>query len=63
MNISENIVEHLDALHLQTLEELKTMQNLYDAETDFSRQKEAQAKWQKQIALELYSLSQFKTSN
>jgi hypothetical protein len=39
------------------------MQNLYDSETDFSRQTEAQAKWQEQVQIELTKLSAFKSSN
>lgn len=61
--ISENLGENLDVLHLQIQQDLKKRQNLYDSETDFSRQMEAQSKWQEQIALELSMLNNFKTSN
>jgi len=63
IEISENLVDNLDSLHLQIQKDLKNMQNLYDTETDFSRKIEAQANWQKQIAIELSNLSEFKSSN
>jgi hypothetical protein len=61
--VSDNMIETLDAIHLQIQKDLKKMQSLYDSETDFSRQTEAQAKWQEQVQIELEKLSTFKSSN
>ncbi|MCX7549317.1 hypothetical protein [Xanthomarina sp. F2636L] len=61
--VSKNLPKNLDMLHNQIQNDLKNMQDLYDTETDYSRQIEAQVKWQKQIALELSNLSNFKSSN
>jgi hypothetical protein len=63
LKISENLVKNLDSLYKNINSDLRTMQNLYDSETDFSRQTEAQAKWQEQVQIELTKLSAFKSSN
>lgn len=60
--VSENLSENLDSLYNDIKNDLRNMQNLYDAETDYSRIIEAQAKWQEQIQLELSKLSNFKSS-
>jgi hypothetical protein len=38
------------------------MQHNYDAETDYSRNEEAQAKWHRYIFEELQKLSQYKSN-
>lgn len=63
LEVSEKSIDILDSLHFQIQTDLKNMQNLYDEETDFSRNIEAQFKWQKQIQLELSNFSDFKLSN
>ena len=59
--VSSSIKEDLNALHLKILKKLKERQSLYDEETDYSRNIEAQAKWQKMIDNELLNLIAFKT--
>lgn len=63
LSISEDLAKHLDALYIEIKNDLKGMQNLYDSETDYSRQVESQTRWQQQIDLELSNLSKFKTTN
>jgi hypothetical protein len=63
LKISENLVKNLEALYKNINTDLRKMQNLYDSETDFSRQIEAQARWQEQVQMELEKLSTFKSSN
>lgn len=62
LEISGNVTNDLDSLYNVIKDDLKTMQNLYDSETDYSRIIEAQIKWQEQIQLELSKLSNFKYS-
>jgi hypothetical protein len=41
------------------MKELAAMQNQYDSETDFSRDREQQAAWSEKINRELYKLGEF----
>lgn len=54
---SRNIKRQLEQLHSAIQKELAMMQDQYDAETNFSRHKEAQHKWQFFINSELEKLS------
>ena len=41
------------------MNDLSAMQNQYDSDTDFSRDKEQQAAWTEKINRELYKLNEF----
>lgn len=58
--VSKNIASKLTKIHQEINTELSTMQKLYDAETDFSRNFEQQAFWQKKILLALEKLAAYK---
>ena len=60
---SNDIKQKLKNLHKTIEKELAEMQNLYDSQTNFSREKENQLKWQLHIESELQKLSNFKESN
>ena len=47
------------ALYQKIMNELAAMQNQYDSDTDFSRDKEQQAAWSEKINRELYKLNEF----
>lgn len=59
VTISQNVNEQLDAIHVKTVKDLNDFQNLYDSETDFSRDYDAQAKWQAYINSELDALKDY----
>ncbi|MCB4799988.1 DUF922 domain-containing protein [Neotamlana laminarinivorans] len=56
---SNNIRRELKTLHNTINKELAQFQNKYDTETDFSRNFEAQLKWEKYIEAELKELEDF----
>lgn len=60
LKVSNSISSELKKLHNTIKKELTSMQDAYDAETDFSRNVEQQAKWQAQIAMDLVKLSIYK---
>ena len=53
---SKNLKFQLNSIHTEIKKELKAFQNKYDAETNFSINKEAQAKWKNYVAQELKAL-------
>lgn len=57
---SENSSKTLDAIHARIVKDLHTMQDLYDNETDFSRNHENQALWEKKVKMELEQLKDYK---
>ena len=61
LQVSQNISKKLDALHQQINTELSNMQQQYDNETNYSRDFEAQARWQDHIDAELAKLSKYKS--
>lgn len=61
LKVSKNLVETLDSIHYQIQTDLKLMQNVYDMETDFSRDIKAQAHWEQLVQEELLKLSGFKS--
>lgn len=62
LKASNDVVKELNILHKTTNEDLAALQDKYDAETDFSRNYEAQVKWQIYIAKELKKLDAYKTN-
>ncbi len=62
LQISNNVPKELRAIHRAINKELEDLQNRYDAETDFSRNVEAQNKWQEYILKELKKLEAYKSS-
>ena len=58
--LSNSIHEELDAIHLKMITDLNMLQNLYDNETDFSRNHESQVEWQNYIKRELETLKAYK---
>ena len=60
LKTSNTISSELKKLHNTIKKELTSMHDDYDAETDFSRNVERQAKWEAQIAMELAKLSNYK---
>lgn len=56
---SENAHQILDAVHARIVKELHAMQNLYDNETDFSRNYENQVLWEERIKMELEQLKDY----
>jgi len=61
LKISSNIAKQLSTLHKQANIDLSTMQKLYDAETNYSINKEEQARWVAFINRELKRLEKFKS--
>ncbi len=59
LSISNSVGSKLDALHLQILQDLSTMQNNYDNASDFSRNKEQQKLWKDSITEQLNALNSF----
>ena len=63
LSVSNSVGNKLDALHVQILQELSTMQNNYDAASDFSRNREQQKFWNDSITEQLNTLNSFAKSN
>ena len=63
LTVSNNIKKDLQKLRETIEKELAIMQDAYDFETNFSRQKDSQKKWQAFIEFELNKLSDFKNVN
>ncbi len=61
LSISNNLQSALKNIHNNINEELEQLQGRYDEETDYSRNFEAQAKWQAYITGELKKLSKYKS--
>ncbi|WP_250434092.1 DUF922 domain-containing protein [Hanstruepera flava] len=59
VTISQNANNELDAIHNKIVKELHDFQNQYDNETNYSRNHEAQAKWQKSIKEALEALNDY----
>ena len=51
--------KEVPAIYEKIMKELAAMQNQYDSETDFSRNREQQAAWSEKINRELYKLGEF----
>jgi len=61
LKVSAKIASQLDTLHKQANSNLATMQKRYDAETNYSINKEEQAKWVVFVNKELKRLEKFKS--
>ena len=61
VEVSQSLEKELDQIHYDVNAELSIFQEQYDTETDFSRDFEQQALWQKRIELELATLESFKS--
>ena len=61
VKVSNNVREQLNTIHNQINKDISQMQIKYDAETNHSRNMEAQAKWQLYIEAELKKLSKHKS--
>lgn len=57
-SFTENVKAEIAKIYRETLKELETLQDKYDWETNFSRNKEAQARWNEQISDALQRLPQ-----
>jgi len=51
--------KEVPAIYEKIMKELAAMQNQYDSETDFSRDREQQTAWSEKINRELYKLGEF----
>ena len=51
--------KEVPAIYQKIMNDLSAMQNQYDSDTDFSRDKEQQAAWTEKINRELYKLNEF----
>lgn len=60
LKVSNSISSQLKKLHIAINKELAMKQDAYDAETDYSRNVEQQAKWKAHIVAELTKLSKYK---
>jgi hypothetical protein len=59
LEASPDLNKQLDKIHQEINKELSSLQKLYDAETDFSRNYEMQSHWQNHIEVELAKLDNF----
>ncbi|RLJ62567.1 hypothetical protein CLV86_2175 [Lacinutrix venerupis] len=62
LKVSNTVAKDLDKLHKQANIDLSKMQNLYDTETNYSINKEEQAKWVTFVNTELKRLEKFKSN-
>ena len=60
VKISQSLSENLDRIHQEINKELSEFQELYDAETNYSRNFEEQTKWQDRIDNALDNSTKFK---
>ncbi len=60
LKLSNTIGEQLKKIHNTINKELAVFQDVYDTETDFSRNPEHQARWKAEIANQLAALSKYK---
>lgn len=61
LKTSQSIKTELRQLHKSINKDLEEMQNTYDAETNYSRSTDIQAKWELFITQELQKLSKYKS--
>lgn len=61
LNYNSNVKRELNRLYRKINKELDSMQKVYDAETDFSRDVPFQNKWNDYVAEELLRLNDFKS--
>lgn len=61
LELKINLKEQLEFKHKNIIEALSIMQDKYDTESDFSRNPELQAKWQKYVQAELEKLETYKS--
>lgn len=61
LKVSKFIAKDLDVLHKQANKDLEKMQQLYDAETNYSINKEEQQKWVDFVNTELKLLDKYKS--
>ena len=61
LKVSSSIAKQLDFLHKQANTDLEKMQKLYDAESNYSINKEEQARWIAFVNKELKRLEKFKS--
>lgn len=59
INDMDRLMERIKKEYQKTMQAIQNMQNKYDAETNFSIDKEAQTKWQKKITKKIKQLKQF----
>jgi len=57
---TKNIQQEISKIYDQVNEELRDMQNAYDAGSDYSRDSTGQINWQKRVALELKKYEKYK---
>ena len=62
LTVSKNIKSELNRIHKTINKELAALQDKYDGETDYSRNKEMQYKWQAYIKKELQKLDAYKST-
>ena len=62
LKVSNQIATQLKSLHKNINNDAERMQNNYDTETDFSRNKEQQAKWKVFVTSELKKFSVYKSN-
>jgi len=60
LQVYPNVSVALDTMHQEINQELADYQELYDAETDYSRNKKLQLHWQNHIEVELAKLDKYK---
>ncbi|MBU2939514.1 DUF922 domain-containing protein [Lacinutrix sp. C3R15] len=60
LQVSQDVNVVLDKIHQEINQELANFQELYDTETDFSRNYELQSHWQNHIEIELAKLDKYK---
>ena len=60
LEVSNTVAQQLDNLHLNVNKALSDTQRQYDTDSDFSRNKEGQARWQKFVKEELKKLKAYK---
>lgn len=61
LEISQTLEKKLDILHKEANKAVAEMQNSYDSESDNSRNREEQTKWQSFVSMELQKLVNFKS--
>jgi hypothetical protein len=61
VKISPSLEDQLDNLHVEAKMTVANMQNQYDSESDYSRNRDAQAEWQIFVEKELEKLVKFKS--
>ncbi len=61
LKVTQNVKRDLDRIHREVNQELNEMQEAYDTQSDHSRNKESQAKWNAYVAEHLKKFEAFKS--